>query len=85
MMLHFVAEDLGVAIVPSALARASARSRQLHVLTITTRSTRLPKWRIVVVAPVPRRHLPGKTIADRFLEILPLSRHGAHRAARTSA
>jgi len=70
MMLHFVAEDLGVTIVPSALARSSGPPRQLHVLPITATRGRLPKWRIVIVTRAQRRHVPGKTTVDLFLETL---------------
>jgi DNA-binding transcriptional LysR family regulator len=70
MMLQFVARDLGVAIVPSALARSPAPARRLHLLPIATSGVRLPNWRIVIVVPAPRRERPGKTIVDRFLEIL---------------
>jgi DNA-binding transcriptional LysR family regulator len=70
MMLQFVANDLGVAVVPSELAHASARTGRLHFLPITTSGIRLPKWRIVVVVMAPRSDIPGKTIVDRFLEIL---------------
>lgn len=69
-MLHFVAENLGMTIVPSALARSSAHSRQLHVLPITTSGTRLPKWRLAIITRAQRRPLPGKTTVDRFLEML---------------
>jgi len=70
MMLHFVAEGLGLAIVPSALARSSGLPKQLHVLPITTSHGRLPKWRIVIVTRAQRRHVPGKTTVDLFLETL---------------
>jgi DNA-binding transcriptional LysR family regulator len=70
MMLQFVANDLGVAIVPSELARSLARISRLHFLPITGSGVRLPKWRIVVVVRARRRDTPGKTIADRFLEVL---------------
>ena len=69
MMLQFVANDLGVALVPSELARSSARTSRLHFLPITASGVRLPKWRIVVVRTVPRDTF-GKTIVDRFLEVL---------------
>jgi hypothetical protein len=69
-MLHFVAEDLGVAIVPSALARSSACRKQLHILPITTTGGQLPKWRIVIVTRTQRRYVPGKTTVDLFLETL---------------
>jgi DNA-binding transcriptional LysR family regulator len=70
MMLRFVANDLGVAIVPSELARSSARTSRLHFLPIAASGVRLPKLRIVVVVTAPRRDTPGKTIVDRFLELL---------------
>ena len=70
MMMHFVAEDLGVTIVPSAFASSSRYARQLHVLPIATSRGRLPKWRIVVVTRAERRHVPGKTTVDLFLETL---------------
>ena len=70
MMLQFVANDLGVAVVPSELAHSSSRTSRLHFLPITASGVRLPKWRIVVVARAPRLDTPGKTIADRFLELL---------------
>lgn len=70
MMLQFVANDLGVAIVPSELARSSARTSRLHFLPIAASGVRLPKWRIVVVVTTPRRDTAGTTIVDRFLEVL---------------
>ena len=70
MMLQFVANDLGVAIVPSELARSSARTSRLHFLPITASGVRLPKWRIAVLVTAPRRDTHGKTIVDRFLEVL---------------
>ena len=70
MMLQFVANDLGVAIVPSELARSSARTSRLHFLPIAASGVRLPKWRIVVVVTAPRRDTAGTTIVDRFLEVL---------------
>jgi DNA-binding transcriptional LysR family regulator len=69
-MLHFVAGGLGVSIVPSALARTSAHSKQLHVLPIMTQAHRLPKWHIVIATRTQRRHIPGKTTVERFLETL---------------
>jgi DNA-binding transcriptional LysR family regulator len=80
MMLQFVANDLGVAIVPSELARSWARTSRLHFLPITASGVRLPKWRIVVVVMASRRDTPGKTIVDRFLEVL--SEHPAETSLR---
>ena len=69
-MLQFVAGGLGVSIVPSALARTSAHSKQLYVLPVTTQAHRLPKWRIVIATRAQRRHIPGKTTVELFLETL---------------
>lgn len=69
-MLQFVAEDLGVVIIPSALARSWPRPKQLHILPITRTRGPLPKWSIVIVTREERRHFPGKTIVDLFLETL---------------
>jgi DNA-binding transcriptional LysR family regulator len=69
-MLQFVAGGLGVSIVPSALASTSAYSKHLHVLPVVTRAHRLPKWRIVVATRTQRRHIPGKTTVELFLETL---------------
>jgi DNA-binding transcriptional LysR family regulator len=69
-MLHFVAKGLGVAIVPSALARFSSDSGQLQLLRIVNQAPRLPKWRIAIVTRARRHDLPGKTTVDLFLEML---------------
>ena len=83
MMLQFVANDLGVAIVPSALAHFSSRTSRLHFLPITASGVRLPKWRIVVAARIPRRDTPSKTIVDRFLEVL--SAHSSQTSSTKEA
>jgi len=69
-MLQFVAAGLGVSIVPSALASASPYSKQLHVLTVTTPAHPLPKWRLVIAVRAQRKHVPGKTTVELFLETL---------------
>jgi DNA-binding transcriptional LysR family regulator len=69
-MLQFVAAGLGVSIVPSALASTSPYSKQLHVLTVTTPAHRLPKWRLVIAVRAQRKHVPGKTTVELFLETL---------------
>jgi DNA-binding transcriptional LysR family regulator len=69
-MLQFVAAGLGVSIVPSALASTSPYSKQLHVLTVTTPAHRLPKWRLVIAIRAQRKHVPGKTTVELFLETL---------------
>jgi DNA-binding transcriptional LysR family regulator len=70
MMLQFVANGLGVAIVPSELAHFSSRTSRLHFLPIAASGVRLPKWRVVVVVAAPRPDTSRKTIVDRFLELL---------------
>ena len=80
MMLQFVANDLGVAIVPSELARFSARTRRLHSLPVAASGVRLPKWRIVVVVTAPPIEIPlARPFVDRFLEVL-----SAHPAQTSS-
>ena len=69
-MLQFVAAGLGVSIVPSALASTSPYSKQLHVLTVTTPAHRLPTWRLVIAVRAQRKHVPGKTTVELFLETL---------------
>jgi DNA-binding transcriptional LysR family regulator len=68
--LYFVAHDLGVAIVPSALARSSTESRPLHTLRILSPPPKLPKWRIVILTRPRRSDIPGKSTAELFLETL---------------
>jgi DNA-binding transcriptional LysR family regulator len=70
MMLNFVARNLGVALVPSALARSSVPQRNLHSVQISKPREPLPKWRIVVVTRAKRRNLSGKAIGELFLETL---------------
>ncbi len=69
-MLQFVAGGLGVSIVPTALAKTSASSKQLQVLPIMTPTHRLPKWRIVIATRSQRQRSPGKTTVALFLETL---------------
>lgn len=69
-MLQFVAGGLGVSIVPSALATTSPYSKQLHVLPVMTPAHRLPKWRIVIAVRMQRKHVPGKSTVELFLETL---------------
>ncbi|WP_158823985.1 LysR family transcriptional regulator [Granulicella sp. S156] len=68
--LYFVAHGLGVAIVPSALARSSAESHQLHTLRILSQAPKLPKWRIAILIRPKRTDIPGKTTVELFLETL---------------
>jgi DNA-binding transcriptional LysR family regulator len=69
-MLQFVAAGLGVSIVPSALAGTSPYAKQVHVLTVMTPAHRLPKWRLVIAIRAQRKHVPGKTTVELFLETL---------------
>ena len=68
--LYFVAHGLGVAIVPSALARSSTASHHLHTLRILTRPPKLPKWRIAILTRPRRNGISGKTTVELFLETL---------------
>jgi DNA-binding transcriptional LysR family regulator len=68
--LYFVAHGLGVAIVPSALARSSTKSHHLHTLRILSQPPKLPKWRIAILTRPRRTDLPGKTTVELFLETL---------------
>jgi DNA-binding transcriptional LysR family regulator len=68
--LRFVGRGLGVAIMPSALARSSANARQIHSLRIMDRSPQLPKWRIAIITRSRQKVLPGKSTVDLFLESL---------------
>lgn len=68
--LHFVAHGLGVAIVPSALARSSTESHHLHTLRIVSQPPKLPKWRIAILTRPRRSDIPGKTTVELFLETL---------------
>jgi DNA-binding transcriptional LysR family regulator len=68
--LYFVAHGLGVAIVPSALARSPTASHQLHTLRILTQPPKLPKWRIAILTRPRQNGIPGKTTVELILETL---------------
>ncbi|AEU37797.1 LysR family transcriptional regulator [Granulicella mallensis] len=68
--LYFVAHGLGVAIVPSALARSSTASHDLHTLRILSQAPKLAKWRIAILTRPRRNDIPGKTTVELFLETL---------------
>jgi DNA-binding transcriptional LysR family regulator len=68
--LQFVGKGLGVAVVPSALARSSADSRQIRSLRIVDQSPRFPKWRIAILTRLRQKNLAGKSTVDLFLETL---------------
>ena len=68
--LYFVAHGLGVAIVPSALARSFTASHRRHTLRIMSQPPKLPKWRIAILTRPRRNEIPGKTTVELFLETL---------------
>jgi DNA-binding transcriptional LysR family regulator len=69
-MMEFVAEGLGVSLVPSALARLSPYSKHLHALLIRRQDQALPRWRIGIATRAERRTALGKTTVDLFLDTL---------------
>jgi DNA-binding transcriptional LysR family regulator len=68
--LQFVEKGLGVAVVPSALARSLAGSRRILSLKISNQDPWPPKWRIVILRRPRQKSLPGKSTVDLFLEAL---------------
>jgi DNA-binding transcriptional LysR family regulator len=68
--LQFVEKDMGVAVVPSALARPLAESRGIRVLKIGNRDPQPPAWRIAILRRVRQKGLRGKSTVDLFLEAL---------------
>jgi len=69
-LLQFVGKGLGVAVVPSALARFLADSRQIHSLRILDQSPPFPKWGIAILTRLRQKNLAGKSTVDLFLETL---------------
>jgi DNA-binding transcriptional LysR family regulator len=69
-MMEFVAGGLGVSLVPSALARLSSHSKQIHTLLIRKQDQELPKWRIGIATRTERPTAYGKTTVDLFLDTL---------------
>ena len=67
--MQFVASGLGVAIVPSAVARSSTQSGGCVALRIAGRDDGLPAWRIAIFRRKQKR-LSGTDTADLFLEML---------------
>jgi DNA-binding transcriptional LysR family regulator len=68
--LQFVEKGLGVAVVPSALARSLAGSRRILSLKISNQDPCPPRWRIAVLRRSRQNGLPGKSTVDLFLEAL---------------
>jgi DNA-binding transcriptional LysR family regulator len=69
-MMELVAGGLGVSLVPSALARSSPHSEQLHTLLIRMQDQELAKWRIGIATRTERHTAFGKTTVDLFLDTL---------------
>ena len=68
--LQFVEMDMGVAVVPSALARPLAAERRIRLLKISNEAPRPPAWRIAILRRVRQKGLRGKSTVDLFLEAL---------------
>jgi DNA-binding transcriptional LysR family regulator len=68
--LQFVEQDMGVAVVPSALARPLAAERRIRSLKISNEDPRPPTWRIAILRRVRQKGLGGKSTVDLFLEAL---------------
>jgi DNA-binding transcriptional LysR family regulator len=68
--LQFVEKDMGVAVVPSALARGLTAERRIRSLKISEEEPRPPAWRIAILRRVRQRGLGGKSAVDLFLEAL---------------
>jgi len=68
--VQFVAQGLGIAIVPSVLARAYRESSNLAVLTITDKAPSLARWRICILTRPGRKDKKATTAVDVFLETL---------------
>jgi DNA-binding transcriptional LysR family regulator len=71
-LLQFVAAGLGVAIVPSALAKASERNLGLHILPFQDQRFHMPKWKLVILVRSQRQKLQGQTVLDLMLEAITL-------------
>ena len=68
--LQFVEKGLGVAVVPSALARSLAISRELFALKIRTDSPKMSDWRVTILRRPRHKAIPGKNVVDLFLDAL---------------
>ena len=81
IMLQFVSEDLGVAIVPSALTSSFARSKKLHVLRLRSFDRKLPMWRISILTRQQGRRFAAKSTVDLFWIFFP-NTHGVAHSGR---
>ena len=79
--LQFVEKDMGVAVVPSALALSLVRERRIRSLKIREEDPRPPLWRIAILRRERQKGLRGKSTVDLFLEALA----GMPRAPKTVA
>jgi DNA-binding transcriptional LysR family regulator len=68
--MQFVANGLGVAIVPSALARSSTKSWGGVVVRISRRDGRLPAWRVAILRRTKQKRYTGTDTAELFLDKL---------------
>jgi DNA-binding transcriptional LysR family regulator len=73
--LHFVENDLGVAVVPSALARSLSDSGRIVSLKIINDDPFPPEWRVAILRRPRPKSLPGKSTVDLFLEALTAMPH----------
>jgi DNA-binding transcriptional LysR family regulator len=74
--MQFVANGLGVAIVPSAVARSFKESGGGVVLRIARRDGPLPAWRVAILRSTKKKRLTGTDTVDLFLE--KLADHSPH-------
>jgi DNA-binding transcriptional LysR family regulator len=74
--MQFVANCLGVAIVPSAVARSFKESGGGVVLRIGRRGGLLPAWRVAILRSTKKKRLTGTDTVDLFLE--KLADHSRH-------
>lgn len=68
--LQFVQHGLGVAVMPSALARSFAPTGKIVTIKLRAESPAIPKWRIAIVRRPRQKTQLGKSTADLLLEIL---------------
>ena len=68
--MQFVANGLGVAIVPSAFARSFTKSWGGVVLRISRRDGRLPAWRVAILTRTKQKRHTGTDTVDLFLDKL---------------
>ena len=74
--MQFVASGLGVAIVPSSVARSFKESGGSVVLRIGRRDGHLPVWRVSILRSTKKKRLAGTDTVDLFLE--KLADHSRH-------